>query len=141
MTLAISSTYAPLVPVPKIAPRTQPPDVYARDRRAPTVCKHRYLWVRAIACERENADYGDTDVVYERNTSDMDMLPVECILKELDDVLSDGIFGCESFRPSEERARIESGLFYGEGECEGEGNVCRIGIVFEDGVVGSHVSK
>lgn len=34
-----------------------------------------------------------TDIVDERNTSDMDMFPVKCILEELDDVLSDGIFG------------------------------------------------
>lgn len=55
-----------------------------------------------------------TDIVDERNTSDMNMFPVKRILKELDDVLSDGIFGRETFCPSKEGARIEGSLFYGE---------------------------
>jgi hypothetical protein len=53
----------------------------------------------------------------------MNMFAVKGILKEPDNVLSDGIFGRETFCPSQERARIESSLFYGEGECECERNV------------------
>lgn len=53
----------------------------------------------------------------------MNMSPVKRILKELDDILSDGILGGETFCPSQECARIESRLFYGERECKGEGNV------------------
>lgn len=85
--------------------------------------------------------YADTDIVDERNTSDMDMFPVKRILQELDDVLSDGIFGRETFCPGQERARIESSLFYGKRECEGEGYVRRIGIVSKEGVMGFVWSK
>jgi len=35
--LAVFSTYAPFVPVPKIAPATAAPDWYAWERRVPTV--------------------------------------------------------------------------------------------------------
>lgn len=43
--------------------------------------------------ETGKVEYADTDIIDERNTSDVNMFPVKRILQELDDVLSDGIFG------------------------------------------------
>lgn len=49
--------------------------------------------VKMIGCNTKLGRNGDTDIIHERNTSDMDMFPVKRILEELDDVLSDSILG------------------------------------------------
>lgn len=77
---------APLVPVPKMAPSVQPPEAYARDRRAPTVYTH------SLAISTSPRGRGrSTHIVHKRNTLDVQMFSVKCILKQPHDVITDRI--------------------------------------------------
>ncbi len=46
------------------------------------------------------------------------MLPVECVLEQLDHVIADGVLRSKAFRPSQDLPFVESSLFDGEAECE-----------------------
>lgn len=89
-----------------------PPDVYARERRAPTVyhisiSSHQHIWPRENG-ERSDDEKGvRTDIVDESDTLDVNMFPIKGVLKELYDVLSYGVLRSETFGPCEENARIE----------------------------------
>lgn len=63
------------------------------------------------------------------------MLSIECILEKFDDVIANSVLGREAFSPRQNLSRVESGLFYREGECQSERQVIgRVGVVICWGV-------
>lgn len=91
-----------------------PPDVYARERRAPTVYhigSYQHIWSRENG-ERSDSGSMDekgarTNIVDESDTLNVNMFTVKSFLKKLDDVLSYSVLRSETFGPCEENARIE----------------------------------
>jgi hypothetical protein len=56
----------------------------------------------------------ETHVVDKSAAPDVDVFTVKSVLKELDDIMSNSILGCESLCPSQQLSGINSSLFDGE---------------------------
>lgn len=61
-----------------------------------------------------------THVVYQRDTFDVHMLSVKCVLQQLYDIVAYSMLGSEAFGPCEDFPRVQRSLLNGEGEGQSE---------------------
>ena len=60
----------------------------------------------------------ETYIVHKSNTLHMKVLPIERVLKELNDIVSDGILGSETLSPCQDFSLVQGSLLHWETERE-----------------------
>ena len=96
------------------SPRMQPTLVYARESNAPTVCEDEQT--------SPLTRLEPTHIVDQSNTPHVEMFTVECILKELDYIIANGILSREAFRPCQDFSSVQSSLLDRETESKAKGD-------------------